>query len=86
VFGKHILTLRAELAGPVDQAHLRRPNNFLFSCFKDELDPAHPCGMGWVGLRVQPTSLCYQRGAAGCELSSRPACLIKRKEKQIAGY
>jgi len=42
--------------------------------------------MGWVGLRVQPTSLCYQRGAAGCELSSRPACLIKRKEKQIAGY
>jgi len=42
--------------------------------------------MGWVGLRVQPTSLCYQREAAGRELSSRPACLIKRKEKQIAGY
>ncbi|KAJ6912740.1 hypothetical protein NC651_015245 [Populus alba x Populus x berolinensis] len=40
--------------------------------------------MGWVGLRVQPTSLCHERETAGRKLSSRPACLIKRKEKQIA--
>jgi hypothetical protein len=53
VFEKHILTLRAELVGPEDQAQLKT-QQFFFSCFKDELDPAHPCGMGWVGLRVPP--------------------------------
>ena len=59
MFEKHILTLRAELVGPEDQAQLSwldqpKTQQFFFSCFKDELDPAHPCGMGWVGLRVPP--------------------------------
>jgi hypothetical protein len=54
VFGKHILTLRAELVGPEDQAHLNwldQPKTQQFSFFLVlKMSWIQHIHVGWAGL------------------------------------